>query len=443
MNFYLFSAFIFFALSTRPKSPGDLVIRFTLQYLLLVWLVIPFFLATNIDNVTKNVMFDYLAVEKSYEIELFGFFISTAIYLFFNKFITKTNRIKPVSHDAGRYTGKVNEFFLISSSILILISVAYSFVSPSSYEEINQISSTAGVGGKFGLPIIEPLLLAYIIGFLIFDSFSKKRYWVLAMVCLCLYSITKVIEGGRFALIYPLIPSFIVLILERGRLFATRRLLLIALVFSPFLAYAIIELAAIRVGSSFDFDQDLSESFNLLIIHLYLKFSSVINSTALAELVQRPSFMQGITALAGVPLSVLPRFIWPGKPISGSIDGLETGLPYRIAADVLGYPDYGNVGLSPFITSNWMLGGIGFILTSVVFAVNLLLISRLLTKAARGQVLFAGIGLYLLGLPHFSAVWVDFSAGLSILFRSIIFSWFGILIYGRYFSIWFRYNLRI
>lgn len=431
--FYILGGITFLLLSTCPKTLGDLVVRFVLQYILLVWIIVPCFLATNVDIIGENIMFDALVVRGGYELELIGFFVSVVFYLIANRYFYVGEHFEFLSRGMGGDVGKISKLFLMVSAGLILTSVAYSFIFPSSYEEVNLISSTAGVGGKFGLPIIEPLLLSYIIGFLIFNSVPKDRFWFLAFASIFLYSVAKVMEGSRFALIYPFIPSFIYFILLRGRFFAIKIILLIVLLLSPLWTYVIISLAETRVSSSFNFfDQNFSELFDLLTIHVYLKFSSVINSMALSELAQEPSVMQGLSALVGVPLSVIPRFIWPGKPISGSIDGLEAGLPYRIAADVLGYPDYGNVGLSPFITSSWLLGDVGFVFAVVVFSLNLLLASYLMTRAAKGEIFFGGLGLYMLGMPHFSSCWVDFSAGLSILFRSIIFTGVGVLIYKNY-----------
>lgn len=429
MIFYILAAVGFAVLARRPSSDGDLLVRTVLQYLLFFWLVLPFFLLRNLSILQENVPFEESRISSGYLLELCAFLFSAFIYLILHGFlgkiiINKDDRLQ-LNH-----SNLTHLFILVPCIFLIFLASFYSIFTGVTYESANLMGGTAGVGGSFGLPLLEPLLVSFVVAFLVSSKGYGFKWLAFAFFVILLYSIAKFLEGSRFSALLSVVVPIFILLFRRGRFYVFSRLLFFSLILSPFLIYGVNAVAEYRVGGSYSFSQIFSlDALELLLVHLYIKFSSVISSISLSELVDKPLFSEGLKTISGVPLSFIPRFFWPDKPISGSIDGLESGLPYRIAAEALGYPEWGNVGLSPFISADWFLGSFGVLLTLLVFSFNLIAVATLVNMAARGRFLFAGLAFYILGLPHFTGIWVDFSAGLSVLFRTVI---FGLLIVALY-----------
>lgn len=71
-----------------------------------------------------------------------------------------------------------------------------------------------------------------------------------------------------------------------------------------------------------------------------------------------------LTPYIGVASCLIPRSIWPGKPVPGSVDGTYYGVPARYAAGISGLLDrhIGNVGIGAFVASYWQGGILGVLL---------------------------------------------------------------------------------
>lgn len=408
-------------LGTKPISVGDTIIRFVIQYIVAIWLLLPFVLSFFVDGVKDNIPVGQDDLLNSYLLESGGMMLTICFYLLFQqlyKLSTNCNRCLDVRAETVKFVG-INKLGFIAAFVLISISCLYSIVNPSSYQDVNLVGSTSGIGGGFGLPLYEPLLISILSAFVVVNRCKTKASKV-TLLLISLYAVIKLLQGGRFAIAYPLIPVLFEMILRSGRFSTAIKIVTLFIFFIPLVAVVVIGGALMRDGDSIDIDpSNLSSVGTLLLLHFYLKFSGVTNAAFLSLHANTVSSSEAITTIVGPLFSFVPRFIWPGKPISGSLDGTEDGLPYRIAAKLMNYPDWGNVALSPFTTSEWIYSWTGLLLTGLFIAVNMFFASRLVDAGFRGKLLLASIGFYMLGLPHLSAMWVSFAPGMGLFSNSV------------------------
>lgn len=405
-------------LGLKPVSSGDKIVRFVIQYLVAIWLLLPFFLSFFVDVVKENLTVNTNDLLKSYILESVGIATSAMLYVFFQNVLPSPKKNSLLVSEPVNF-GRVDKIFVFISFSLISISCIYSILDGSNYHDSNLVGSTSGIGGGFGLPLYEPLLIAILSAFVI-SIRCKSTESKLALFIILVYGGIKFLNGGRFAIIYPFIPLVFVMILQVGRLKTFMRMFFLTIIFMPVIATIVIGGAMMRDGDGLNFDfGDFSSVVNLLLIHFYLKFSGITNATFLSLHANTVSYGEAITSITGPLFAFIPRFFWQAKPISGSLDGTEEGLPYRIAAKVLGYPEWGNVALSPFTTSDWIYGWWGIGGTALMIAVNMFLASKLIDSGFKGRLFFAAIGFYMLGLPHLSGLWNSFAPGLGLFSNSL------------------------
>ncbi|MFM5080746.1 hypothetical protein ACEUBN_05275 [Aeromonas veronii] len=405
-------------LGLKPVSNGDKIVRFVIQYLVAIWLLLPFILSFFVDVVKENLTVNTNDLLNSYTLESVGIAISVILYIFFQNALPPSRKNNLLVSEQVKFFG-VDKLFLFISFFLIFISCIYSILDASNYHDANLVGSASGIGGSFGLPLYEPLLIAILSAFVI-STRCKSTESKFALVLILVYGLIKFFNGGRFAIIYPFIPLVFVMILRAGRLKTFIKIFFLSIIFMPVIAVIVIGGAMVRDGDGLNFDfGDFSSVGKLLLIHFYLKFSGVTNATFLSLHANAVSNGEAITSIMGPLFSFIPRLFWPTKPISGSLDGTEGGLPYRIAAQILNYPEWGNVALSPFTTSDWIYGWWGVGGTALMIAINMFLASKLIESGFKGKLFFSAIGFYMLGLPHLSGLWNAFAPGLGLFSNSI------------------------
>src|SRR5439155_17899763 len=110
----------------------------------------------------------------------------------------------------------------------------------------------------------------------------------------------------------------------------------------------------------------------------------------------------GFRPYEGAVLAIVPRLIMPAKPVPGSADGTNRGIPQRIVAADMGYdPDVGNVPVAPASIGMWQKGWLGVLLFVIINALQFRLInSFLLTRSLLVQTL----AVLLVGIPAISLI---------------------------------------
>jgi rhamnosyltransferase len=430
---YLACLAAFALLARRARSPGDALVRVVLQFILGFWLLLPMLLIDSVESIADRLPVDVDFVRDGYFLEAGLLLVVVCAYLAITERWGRAPEPidevigTPAAAGAGALAVRWEPvpdrdgWIALVSAGVVLVSIVASILSPSTYEEINAIGSEAGVGGKFGLPLVEPLFAAYLFAYFVFHSRRSPR---IAWACFALVTAKAVAgaaEGARIVVLLPLLMLYFRRVMESGRLAATRWLGLVSLGLFPAGAYLLVAMAEVRVGSEFTMESfaSMADTIEIVATHFFIKSSSVVSAAALLDMAPVVAAGEAATAMTGALVFFVPRFLWMTKPISGSIDGAETGLPYRIAADLLGYPDYGNVGLSPFLTSLWLAGIVGISLTAAILIANTVLVRRFLDAKGSERTVLAGVALYAIGVPHMTGLWIDFSAGTSVLLRLV------------------------
>lgn len=324
------------------------------------------------------------------------------------------------------------------SAALIFIHSLGNILSPASYYEVNLIGSEQVFGGGIAFSPLLPLFTSLVVGhsvYLLLQNSIKQRlllqYYISSLI---LFAISGVLSGGRMAILYPFIPFFLTSILRNGVIVFIKNNLIKIIIAIPVFGFFIIFLAELRsIGVISHLDYDL----NMLVLfftHLYIKFSGITNSSFLVSSTSPDQYGSVLFAITGALLSFIPRFLLSEKPISGSLTGDEFGLPYRIAANLLGYEEHGNVVLAPATLSYWLGGMPGVVLNSIFFAILFFAISKLISDGIRrGSPLLLGLAIYVIGIPHFIGFYSDFTQSLSIIVR-VIFTYLLIVLISSIFK---------
>jgi hypothetical protein len=208
--------------------------------------------------------------------------------------------------------------------------------------------------------------------------------------------------GSRIALVGPL---FIVCY----RAFATERIqsrrglrkifstLTVAAIFVASLALSQI-IGSTRVGNTVSDPLSTLESFDQLgaLNTLYAKFNSIGSGVQLIE--GYGAGAAGFKPYIGSLLFFVPRFIYPNKPVAGSIDGSYAGIPARLVPTLFNPNDtINNVGVSPLAISIWEWGwSLGVLVFLFACVANLYLINWLVTNRMQALQL---LGFYAAAFP--------------------------------------------
>jgi len=280
------------------------------------------------------------------------------------------------------------EFFviLVLAGFLILKNISIS------YEEVNSVSD--GVNGFFISTIISnfskfslPLL-----GFVFVYSNVRSRKLV-ALVLLIFISLLFFDSGSRISLF--LVPFYLLawLILRRPKI----RLRFLMLAFLGF-SLALILVPSIflrverdRIGSQYDGRQ---VDFSTMSQAVYTKLASVEYAASLPDL--NLDDYQKNNILIGSAAYLLPRALFPYKPApySASLEPADT-LSRLVAESRGGDKYFHNVGLSPFLTTQYLLGDTSFFYPFFVAFFWLFLYCLMIF----GSPLFIGFIFYIIGMP--------------------------------------------
>lgn len=397
-------------------------IFFIVSWIFFTSLILPFSIITYSEDIGFSIPVNQVDLDISFIREVIVLLSSYLIYLAYFNFFSRSIFVqKYIFLDIDL----INKFLGMSCSVIVLFYGIFNIISPASYEDINTIGSTNVFGGSIALATIYPLLVSIVIGtstYIILKNGNSNIFLLwFSNLALFITALSGILSGGRTAILYPALPYLFSYILRYGFFTLIKKYFFHIIALVPILGLFIIYVASARMGEDSIFFEINAQKLNLFFIHLYLKYSGVTNSTFLNQIVMPEEYGSVFTALSGVLLTFIPRFIYFDKPISGSLNGLETGLPYRIAANLLGYEDFGNVVLSPATLSYWLAGNLGVIINALTISVLLIMAHTLIRRGIMsGSPVFIGLAFYLIGMPHFISFYVDFTQGLSIILRIVI-----------------------
>lgn len=97
---------------------------------------------------------------------------------------------------------------------------------------------------------------------------------------------------------------------------------------------------------------------------LFVKFDNYRFGWLLYDEARGQGLESKLMPYIGVAGCLIPRSVWPDKPVPGSVDGTYYGVPARYAAGISGLLDrhIGNVGIGAFVASYWQGGILGVLL---------------------------------------------------------------------------------
>lgn len=161
-----------------------------------------------------------------------------------------------------------------------------------------------------------------------------------------------------------------------------------------------------RSGESIEYANVVNESefgINLsrTMINLFTKFNSI--STGLELIDGYGAGSAGFTPYIGSALIFLPRAIFPGRPMAGSIDGTLYGTPARLVPRLYSeVSDASNVGVSPLAISVWQWGWFfGSILLLLSGILNLYILNYFLSG---NNFIHHLLAIYTVSIPTFVGI---------------------------------------
>jgi hypothetical protein len=232
--------------------------------------------------------------------------------------------------------------------------------------------------------------------------------YVIILIWLILAHVPNIQMGGRVALILPLL-----LLLLRGRVFAWsfKKMGAIAglgivltlfigsfvgLVITDSRAYSVLAVNEIASASTHRVTSSAPRTLaKTVIVEAVTKFDSISWGAALVDL--DGYGVAGWTPYLGAATALVPRQLFPAKPVPGSINGSYEGHPTRLIAARMGF-DFasGNVQVSPAAISIWQFGYGGLLLCVLSNVLCLLFVNSLLLSPS---LLSKSLGVYMIGLP--------------------------------------------
>lgn len=311
-------------------------------------------------------------------------------------------------------------------SVLILLAIAVSLVARHlilgiagwNYLESNAFAVRAegtAAAGLLGILFVLYLILQSFLYACFITPVRHRPPWIIVLMWgwLLYTTFIEVLVGSRVALLTPCI----LLLMWLHQKHISRTVLAVAYAGIGFFVATVgvvltIVIAELRLYSDISVSNAQEESKKLVeqksgredqlwqfFDHIQLKFD-IFSAGVL--LIRHGEGVAGFKPYEGALLSIVPRRIMPSKPVPGSIDGTNRGLPPRIVAVDIGYdPDIGNVGVSPGAIARWQFGWLGLVLLAVVTVLNLRLMNSLLTSPS---IPLRTLALYIMSIPTFGGI---------------------------------------
>ena len=386
----LFNAYVLRC--TLNSRKVNIILKVSILFYSAMWLIVPgigMILVEN-DEIQNGIISSDIVELYALETILFG--TALLAFLFFGK-ISKEQ--KP--------TIKKTTFYFFS--ILYLLMTIYNiFNGKHDYQSSNNLLDASSTVFTGTILLINDLMAATFIYLAL--QIGQKKLKAIAMFLVLLNVFSNVLTGARIGFVSILFIVFFELYkyqtLPGSKVKFKIILASYILIFLLFLGVmgmtgSIGKTRAKQSVSAEDItlvNMDATNIFN----DLYTKFDSIKTGVRLIK--GYGAGVAGFTPYWGSILYFVPRFIYPDKPISGSIDNTYYGIPARLVPALINANDtINNVGVSPLAISIWHWGWLaGPIIIWLTGLLNINLLNYLLNK---NTLLLKSLGIYIIPIPGF------------------------------------------
>lgn len=355
------------------KDEISKLISFSIAIMFIIWYLIPVIITLfnwNIFGDDSSNIISYDTYLKYTLIDLFYFLVITFLFLILSEERQVSSFYK---NEFQTFDFIFNFFFYFSVLNIILIIFSSSSMD---YAELNDLTVSKGLFYNTIAFFLNYSVAFLILILLVYKGKVSNIKYILSHILYFVYSLKMTLMGGRINLLGPILIYLYLYIYEYRNRF---KLLIVIpiLIFSLLAASLLPILAKVRVqGSTMsysDFSSDMLENidFTPILAEFAIKTNSVYYGAYLCE-------FDGIGAAGINPYinslySLLPRFLYPNKPVPTSKDGTEYGTPSRVAANlIIGDSSVFNVGVPSSLVSLWH-GGVWAYFFNIIFTVWLLL----------------------------------------------------------------------
>lgn len=385
------------------------VLTLSVIFYSVIWIIIPGVIALLLyfDVLEKKTSFlffesvssDYIIL-YSLESTIFIFAVAVGVLLK-NKFHVKVSRNK--SQPARVY------LFILLIGFSLIIGIKYIVVGNVSYLEGMDASAYSGNAILALLYIPYGILEAALIYVVIVQKDSRLIILIL-FIPLLIAALIGTSQGSRISMLLPISVYFYRMHFQsRGSVKQAFKAIIISVLVILVLVPVAIRTATMRSEGTFTLGSiiersDAGKETRGIAASLFIKFNRF--SSGLDLINGYGAGSAGIQPYIGAALIFAPRFIFPDRPVAGSVDGTIYGTPARLVPrlySVFQNSETMNVGVSPFAISVWQFGWLfGGVILVISGAFYLLLLQLLLT---RNRAIYKMLAIYFIGIPTFMGVY--------------------------------------
>lgn len=366
----------------------------------IIWIIIPGLISTLIYLSIIEFSSNYVVITDDYVIlyilESFVFLISINLGLIYIK-------RKKYFLEAGLQFKKIHLYLIISGMIIIIINL-YSQSESSTYLDRNDATLYGTMGGFSFSRAFQVVVYSFAIYALV-NNVNDKLLLLLIFLAVTVASIIFVKMGSRIAMLLPLLIYFMRLKTQGKNI---NNLLKNIIIMTPLL-FILMNVSSLVSEIREQGFVSLSKksivtaksiNFTSISTDLFTKFNSY--SSGLDLIKEKGSGAAGFKPYIGSGLIFMPRFLFPKRPVAGSIDGTIWGTPARLAANARFISETYNVGVSPLAVTVWHFGWLMAPFILILFgAVNLIILQRVLKKK---KLLYSVLGIGIINIPTLSGI---------------------------------------
>ena len=360
----------YFVIKASKIKEVNSILGFSLIFLFILWYVIPILSTINFWIFFEEFLGNKLSFKEYLKYATIDLLYFLFIILFFIKYSKKKTSLT-IYNNKFQYNKSFFSAFYYASIVIILTQIFFDNSLNLSYNNFNDLEISKGefynVLSFFNSYAVSFQILVIL---LYKDRISNVKY-KFAIIIYLFYIFHLVTIGSRISILGPLI---IFLYFYFYKMSHKLKILLTIPVISFGILAAILMpiLANMRTESNVSIE-NLStvkiDKFGLepIIAQFAIKTNSVYYGSFLLK--YDGIGAAGINPYLNSLYSIIPRFIYPNKPVPTSKDGTSFGIPSRVAANlIISNSTVFNVGVPASLVALWH-GGIFAFLFNILFMV--------------------------------------------------------------------------